>query len=55
MGINNIHILIEPPKMNHAARQAQEMLADRRIVEHREGKHPFGLKRRDCPLCVAGK
>jgi hypothetical protein len=55
MGINNIHILHEPVEMSHSARKAQEYLEAKRIVEHRAGKHPFGEKRRDCPLCIAGK
>jgi hypothetical protein len=55
MGIYNIHILKEPPQMNHSARQIQAYTEAKRIVEHRAGKHPWGSKRRDCPLCLAGK
>lgn len=54
MGIHNIHILHEP-HMSHSARKMQEYIEARRVVEHRAGKHPFGSKRRDCPLCLAGK
>lgn len=54
MGIRNIHILHEP-EMNHSARKAQQYIEAKRIVEHRAGKHPWGSKRRDCPLCLAGK
>jgi hypothetical protein len=55
VGIHNIRVLHEPPEMNHSARQMQEFIQAKRVVEHKAGKHPFGLKRRDCPLCVAGK
>ncbi len=50
MGIYTIHILTEP-KMNPMARKAQEMVQIKRIEEHRRGEHPYGLQRRDCPLC----
>lgn len=54
MGIHNIHIL-KGPEMNHSARKLQEYTEAKRIVEHRSGKHPYGLKRRDCPLCISSK
>lgn len=55
MGIHNIHILHETVEMNHSARKLREIAEARRIVEHRAGQHPWGSKRRDCPLCVSGK
>lgn len=54
MGIRNIHFLHEP-QMHHAARKAQVYTEAKRTVEHHAGKHPRGLKRRDCPLCQIGK
>jgi len=54
MGIVNIHYLFE----DDASRRAQiQMLAlqEALIEAHRRGEHPYGLKRRDCPLCQAGK
>lgn len=54
MGIQNIQILIEP-EMSPVARQARVMLEEKRIAEHRRGEHSDGFKRRDCPLCRAGK
>lgn len=51
MGIQNIHILVnEPVKITPF-----ELNAQRRIEEHREGLHPWGSKRRDCPLCQRGQ
>jgi hypothetical protein len=55
VGIINIHILHEPVEMNHSARKVREYTEAKRIVEHQTGKHPWGSKRRDCPLCLAGK
>jgi hypothetical protein len=56
MGIKNIHILInDPVDFSQARRNALALHQDRRIAEHRRGQHPDGSKRRDCPLCVAGK
>jgi hypothetical protein len=56
MGIRNIHILTEPNvQMNHSARKMQDYIQAKRTVEHRGGKHPYGQKRRDCPLCQSGK
>lgn len=54
MGIRNVHILHEPPN-TRAARQLQQYTDAKRILEHRAGKHPWGSKRRDCPMCVVGK
>jgi hypothetical protein len=51
VGIVNIHILKEP-EINSSARKAQEMIEAKRIAEHHRGEHPFGRKRRDCPLCL---
>lgn len=50
MGIINIHILTEPDT-NRQALQAQAALEAQRIAEHRQGLHPWGSMRRDCPLC----
>lgn len=55
MGIHNIQVLIEPPHASHTARKLQEYIEAKRLVEHRGGKHPIGFRRRDCPLCDAGK
>jgi hypothetical protein len=55
MGITNIHILQNPEPDSQSARKLQEYVAARRIVEHRGGQHPWGSKRRDCPLCQSGK
>lgn len=50
MGIVNINAL----KNNDAAR-VQQQLAEAHIqslvAEHRQGMHPYGSMRRDCPLC----
>lgn len=54
MGITNIHVFYEP-ETNHMARKAQAMLEEKLIVAHRRGEHPYGMKRRECPLCRAGK
>jgi hypothetical protein len=54
VGINNIHILHEPVQ-NHSARKLQVYKETKRVVEHQAGQHPWGSKRRDCPLCLAGK
>jgi hypothetical protein len=53
MGITNIHILMLDDN-NHLA-QAQAALEAKRIAEHRQGLHPWGSMRRDCPRCVASK
>lgn len=51
--IHNIHILInEPVDLATQARAAQEQLL---VDAHRRGEHPWGSKRRDCPLCQLGK
>lgn len=55
MGIHNIHILHEPVQTNHSARKLQVYTETKRVAEHRAGQHPYGSKRRDCPLCLAGK
>jgi hypothetical protein len=54
VGIHNIHFLNEPHDL-HAARKVKEFTEAKRVLEHRAGRHPFGSKRRDCPLCVSGK
>lgn len=49
MGIINIHILMSDD--NGRAAQVQAALEAKRIAEHRQGLHPWGSMRRDCPLC----
>lgn len=59
MGIQNIHILIDPePNLYQAqARQRQIQMAQEQLLieAHRRGEHPWGEKRRACPLCQIGK
>ena len=52
--IHNIQILHTHTPEPTPAYQAQLALAQLRIEEHHEGKHPWGEKRRDCPLCQQG-
>jgi hypothetical protein len=49
MGIRNIHILM--PDDARRLAQVQAARLEFLIAEHREGKHPWGSMRRDCPLC----
>lgn len=53
MGIHSIHILTQD-ETSIQIRQAQAALQEQRIGEHNRGEHPWGFKRRDCPLCQAG-
>lgn len=55
MGINDIHILVEDPYNATALHQAQVEHEQRLMNAHLKGEHPDGRKRRDCPLCQAGK
>ena len=55
MGIQNIHILINDPVAMVPLTVSQAALAQERIAEHRQGQHPWGSMRRDCPLCVSAK
>jgi hypothetical protein len=56
MGITNIHYLIDPEPRNPMQEMLRaQALYERLIIEHRQGKHPWGSMRRDCPLCQAGK
>lgn len=52
MGVNDIHILIdpEPDPSNHHI-QALAVLQQALIEEHRRGEHPWGRMIRACPLC----
>lgn len=54
MGIINIHILRQD-ETSRMIRQAQAALEEKLIGEHRRGEHTWGYKRRECPLCQAGK
>ena len=53
MGIVNIHYLIEDEPNLHI--QVQAARAQLLIEAHRRDEHPYGEKRRDCPLCQSGK
>jgi hypothetical protein len=55
VGIHNINVLTDPDTSTRSGRKLQQYIEAKRIVEHRGGRHPFGQKRRDCPLCQAGK
>jgi DNA-binding helix-hairpin-helix protein with protein kinase domain len=56
MGIDNIHILINPdPPNRDLGIQAFEAVMQQLIEAHRRGQHPWGLKIRACPLCQSGK
>lgn len=54
MGIDNIHILTDPfddrADMIH---KAQLTLQEKLTAQHRQGLHPYGEMRRECPLCQA--
>lgn len=54
MGIRNIHILTEA-QIHHQALQAQAALQEKLMKEHRQGMHPYGSMRRECPMCQAAK
>lgn len=56
MGIENIHILMEPDGPDDAERRQIQALAiyqQELIKEHRLGEHPYGSMIRACPLCQA--
>lgn len=56
MGINNIHILINDDNDEALrAQQVQVMRAEYLTEAHRRGEHPWGSKRRNCPLCQRDK
>lgn len=56
VGITNIHILFDQDSDgDRRARLAYEQLMKERIAEHRNGEHPWGSMRKDCPLCRLGK
>ena len=54
MGIDNIHILIQPND-DHLNQHSQSLAAQQAklVAEHRKGLHPYGMMRRACPLCQA--
>lgn len=53
--IHNIHILIDPDATVNRAIQVQSELQVLLVAAHRRGEHPWGSKRRECPLCQQGK
>jgi hypothetical protein len=55
MGIDNIHILIEPDPIGDRIQQIQAAQMEELAAEHRRGQHPWGSMRRDCPLCQIEK
>lgn len=58
MGIININYLYDedwPRPGSSLQLQAQALLEERLMLDHRQGKHPYGSMRRECPLCQAGK
>lgn len=57
MGIDNIHILINPDvRFNEPTPVEQALAAQQILVEdHHRGEHPPGMMRRGCPLCQLGK
>lgn len=56
MGIKDIHLLINTDTEVSIVPRAvmQEALQAQLVRDHRRGKHPWGLKRRQCPLCQKG-
>lgn len=57
MGIRNIQFFINPDD-DHSRRlslQAKAALEEKLIADHRQGKHPWGSMRRECPYCQADK
>lgn len=50
MGINNIHLLIEPD-LEYRNQRAIEIHLRELAAAHKRGEHPYGFMRRDCPLC----
>lgn len=51
--IHNIQIVVhDKPSPEIQAQLAHEA---RLIDAHRRGEHPYGMMRRDCPLCQLGK
>lgn len=55
MGIDKIHILVQPDVRPDPAIQVRVANEQILINAHRRGKHPWGEMRRDCPLCQLGK
>lgn len=55
MGIQNIHILINPEPNRDIHLQVQAAREQQLIDAHRRGEHPWGCMRRDCLLCQTGK
>lgn len=45
-----IHELNKNPQDHQIAQMQAQLMED-----HHRGKHPYGQKRRGCPLCVQGK
>lgn len=59
MGIRNIRFLFPQPiteaERHLLALQAQAALQSKLMEEHRRGQHPYGLMRRECPMCQTAK
>jgi hypothetical protein len=57
MGIRNVQFLIQldDDRSIRMAQQAKAVLEEKLMVAHRQGQHPYGEMRRECPLCQAGK
>lgn len=52
--IHNIHILIDEDPPSHGS--LIQMARDQILIDaHRRGEHPWGEKRRACPLCQLGR
>lgn len=49
--MNQVHITIHPVITFDQQRAALEALQLALIEAHRRGEHPYGLMRRECPLC----
>lgn len=54
MGIENLHILIEPDVvMQYSPKPVTQVqaLMQALVYAHRRGEHPVGRMVRECPLC----
>jgi hypothetical protein len=51
MGIENIHILIDPEAQVDAGAMALAAIEQKLLDDHRQGKHTVGNMSRACPLC----
>lgn len=54
MGIIDIQILKDPfDDRGDTQHKAQLALQEKLVAQHRQGLHPYGEMRRECPLCQA--